>query len=200
MPGIFDLLARQIDGQTIKKMSAQIGASEDQTQRAIMGALPLLLGALQRNAGGGAGGAESLFNALSRDHDGGILDDVAGFLGAGESGAGDKILSHVLGSRRAHVETGLSRMSGLDAWSITKLLPTLAPLVMGALGREQRTRGLDASGLTELLNGERADVESRQPDAMGIFGKLLDSDGDGNVMDDVARLGTSLLGGFLNGR
>ncbi len=82
---------------------------------------------------------------------------------------------------------------------VTKLLPMLAPVVMGALGRQKRQRGLDAGGLASMLGAERSDMERANP-AAGMLGKLLDQDGDGSAVDDIARLGKGLLGGLFGGR
>ena len=41
-------------------------------------------------------GAESLHNALQKDHDGSILDNLGGFLNNAQSGPGAGILRHVL--------------------------------------------------------------------------------------------------------
>jgi hypothetical protein len=76
----------------------------------------------------------------------------------------------------------------------------LAPLVMGALGRQRRQQGLDVSGLTGLLGNERREIERRQPAAGGILSSLLDTDSDGDVdMGDLAKHGAGLLGKFLKG-
>lgn len=104
---------------------------------------------------------------------------------------------HILGGKQNSVESGLSQVSGLDSQSITKLLSILAPIVMGMLGRAQRQQGLDAGGLSEMLTGERKRAQSRNPDVGGILGNLLDTNNDGQVIDDVVKLGTSLLGGLL---
>jgi hypothetical protein len=98
------------------------------------------------------------------------------------------------------VESGLSQVSGLDSGTIAKLLPILAPIVMGMLGRVQRQRGFDAGGLSEMLTGERKRAQSRNPDLGGLLGNLLDTDNDGEVVDDVVKMGTSLLGGLLGSK
>ena len=196
MSELLEMLAQAMGGPTLGTISRQIGADEDSTAKAVSAALPILVGAMDRNSDK-PGGAESLFNALGRDHDGSILDDIGGFLGGAQSGPGDAILGHVLGGKRKSVESGLSRMSGLDLGSIAKLLPILAPIVMGMLGRTQRQKGFDAGGLSEFLTGERKRAASRNPAAVDILGDLLDTDNDGQVVDDVVKLGTSLLGGLL---
>jgi hypothetical protein len=196
MSDMLEMLAQTLGGNTVGQISNQIGADEGSTAKAISAALPILQGAMDRNTDQ-PGGAESLFNALNRDHDGSILDNIGGLLGGAQSGPGDAILGHILGGKRKSVESGLSQMSGLDSDSIAKLLPILAPIVMGMLGRRQRQQGFDAGGLSGFLTGERKRAQSRNPGAADILGDLLDTDNDGQVIDDVVKLGTSLLGGLL---
>jgi len=76
-----------------------------------------------------------------------------------------------------------------------QLLAMLAPLVMGALGRAQQERGLDAGGLTNLLVGEQEQLKQSAPGVMGALGRFLDRDGDGSVLDDVGGLLGKTFGG-----
>jgi hypothetical protein len=192
MSSLFETLAEQLGGDTTKEISRQLGTDDQATSQAISSALPLLFGAL---AGGAAKpqGAQALGAALAKDHDGGILDNITAFLGNAQAGPGDGILRHVLGDKRQAVETQLGQQTGLNTAAIGKLLPMLAPLVMGALGRAQRQQNLDTSKLTDLLSGERKQAERASPGSMGIVGQLLDADGDGQIIDDIAKLGKGLF-------
>ncbi len=224
-------------------MSSQIGADPESTQKALSAALPMLVGRLARNAQSPEG-AQSLANALDRDHDGSLLDGLAGLLGGGSSSGGglsdllggggldallggggssggggglgdllggllgggapaskttdgDGILSHILGNKRGAVEQGVARSSGLDAGAVSKLLPMLAPLVMGALGRAKQQQNLDAGGLASMLNQERTRVERQTPGMKeGGLLSMLDMDDDGDISDDVANIG-GMLGQFF---
>lgn len=81
-------LLGQLGPDTIARMSAQLGASPQQTQSAIQAALPLMLGALQRNAATPQG-AKALHGALQRDHQGVDLGGLlGGLLGGGGGGFG----------------------------------------------------------------------------------------------------------------
>lgn len=194
------MLSQALSGGTVSQIARQIGADERQTGTAITAALPILLGALDRNTDQ-PGGADALFGALSRDHDGSLLNNIGGLLGGALSGskttAGDAILGHVLGGKKRSVEQGLSRASGMDLATIAKLLPILAPIVMGVLGKLSRQQNLDAQGVSGYLTGERERAQQAQPDAMAVLGKLLDSNNDGDVIDDVVKLGGGLLGNFF---
>lgn len=195
---ILEMLMESLSGEPTRQISRQVGGNEESVQKALGGALPVLLAALNRNAGS-AGGAESLLDALGR-HDGGVLDDVGGFVSQGTTGEGDGILRHALGERRGTVEAGIGRMSGLESGTVSQILAMVAPLVMGALGRQQRQQGLDTSGLAGLLGQENQAVGRRAPEAMGLVGSLLDADGDGQVADDVMEIGGKLLGDLFGNK
>ncbi len=104
-------------------------------------AVPLILAALARNASQPQG-AESLHQAISKDHDGSILDNLQGYLGNPQSANGAGILGHVFGSQQPTLENNLAQATGMDQSSAGGVLETLAPIVMGALGKEQQEKGL----------------------------------------------------------
>lgn len=195
---ILDMLSGQLGGSALEMIGQQIGAERSQVERAMPAALGSLMTGLARNAQN-PDGASALAAALSRDHDGSILDNLSGALAAPDQRAGAGILGHVFGNRQDAVQSAVGATAGLDAGSMGKLLAMLAPLVMGALGQKQRQGGLDPSDLGGLLRHERRAVERQAPD-LGILGGLLDADGDGDIKDDVARIGGSLLKSFLGKR
>jgi hypothetical protein len=181
---LLETLQQRLGGQAVEQISRKIGSDPGTTGNAIDAALPLLLAAVARNASNGAQ-AQSLNTAVAQDHDGSVLDDVSGYLNRAETGPGAGILRHVLGGNQPTVERGLSQTTGLDAGKAGQLLMMLAPLVMGALGRAKQERSLDAGGLSNLLAGERENLNQSAPGVMGMLGRFLDRDGDGSVIDDV---------------
>ncbi|MEL6675916.1 MAG: DUF937 domain-containing protein [Bacteroidota bacterium] len=189
---LLDSLTQQITGSALSGLAGQLGADEGTTQSAITAALPMIVGALAKNASTNDGAA-SLTNALSKDHDGSILDNLGGFLSSTDNGSGAGILGHIFGGNRGMVEAGLSQMSGLGQGQAGNLLENLAPLVMGMLGKTKSQQGLDASGIAGLLLGERNNAQQTSGAAMSMISGLLDRDGDGSVIDDIG----GLLGKFL---
>ena len=81
--------------------------------------------------------------------------------------------------------------------SVTKIIAMVAPLVMGALGRSKQQQGLDAGGLASMLGQEREVARQRSPEAVDMLTRFLDADDDGSAMDDVAAMGTKLLGSLF---
>lgn len=196
MTDILSTLMGQLGPSAVQQISQQLGAPPGATQSAIQAALPTLLTALANNAQTPQG-AQALGSALQRDHDGSVLNDLGGFLsGPTAATAGAAILGHVLGQRQAPVAKSLGGATGLDASQSTQLLAMLAPLVMGALGQHQRQQGLDAGGLARALAGARPQAAQQSP-AMGMLNQLLDADGDGSALDEIAEKGLGMLSGFL---
>ena len=87
MPNLTDELRKKLDPETIRSLSQQIGANEDQTRQAVGALVPMLIGGMSQNARGSDEGARALDGALERDHDGSLLDSLSSMLG-GSSGAG----------------------------------------------------------------------------------------------------------------
>jgi len=211
MTGLMDMLGAALGGNTQQQLAQQIGADPQQTGNAIQAALPMLLSGLTQNASQ-PGGAEALHGALQRDHDGSLLDSLGGLLGGASGGLlagvtggilggannqpsdGAGILGHVLGDRQEAAHQAVAQSSGLNAGQVAALMTTLAPIVMGALGKIQRTHGLDAGGLASMLQGEHAQASAAQPGLMGLASQLLDRNRDGNAMDDVMKGLGGLLG------
>ncbi|MCB9077166.1 MAG: DUF937 domain-containing protein [Anaerolineaceae bacterium] len=196
MDSLLNSLAGQIDDRTIQQLSAQIGADQHTTQQAVSAALPMLLGALERNTASSQGAA-SLTNALQRDHNGDILNNLSAALADPATlQDGIAILSHVLGPKQNNVENGISSFSGLNQNSTGQLLALLAPVVLGSLGQMQQQHNLNADGVAGVLQNQRPETES----ILGGFAQLLDMDHDGDITDDIITIGSRLLSSWLNKR
>ncbi len=197
MSSLFEALSQQLGGDTLRQMAGQLGTDERTAGAAMSAALPLLLGALGRNSASPEG-ASALFNAVSKDHDGSILDDLAGHLRDPQAGPGDGILRHVLGGKRNAVEAGVSKATGMPSESVGRMLVMLAPVVMGALGKAQRQQGMNARGLAGLLGQEHKALGRTAGPQMGALSRLLDADGDGDLdLGDLASHGAGLLSGLF---
>lgn len=193
MSEIIDVLTKQFGGQILDSISQQSGVDKSQAGSILSSALPVLIGAMARNSSNQQG-AESLHKALQKDHDGSILDDIGGFLSNSQSGPGAGILKHVLGARRGNVENALSKQTGVDSGAIGNILEMAAPILMGMLGKQQRQSNLDAGGLSSILKSGMDQMNRQAPASEGLLGQLLDQDGDGDIKDDVARIGFGMLG------
>ena len=206
MDGLLDLLNSPEGRQIVNGVAGQTGQSEDNTASVLSMAMPLLLGAMKKNVSTPSG-ADGLMNALSSKHDGSILDDLGGLFSGGvdqsvmDDGAG--ILGHVFGNKQTNVEQALSQKSGIDAGSIASILKIAAPLVMGYLGKQtSQNQVSDAAGMSSLLGGLLGGQPAQN---QSLITTLLDADGDGSILDDVAGMvmdggkKKGGLGGLLGG-
>ena len=209
MASILDLIQGDMGQQIAQGMSSETNQSEEKTSQVISMALPILMGAMKRNAAT-PDGAAGLLGALNNKHDGSILNDLGGLFSGGvneevrQDGAG--ILGHVLGGSQNNVANALSQRSGMDSGSVMRILQTIAPIVLGFLGKQQRSRNVQSqSGMEGLLGGLMGGGRKQQRKQQSLIEGLLDGDNDGSVLDDVAGMVISGgkkkggLGGLLGG-
>lgn len=217
---LMDDLLGQLQGEPMGRIASQLGTDAGTARQAVGAALPMLVGALGRNAQQ-PGGADALLGALQRDHAGQGAVDLGGLMGAlaggGAAGGGlgdllgsllgggapasrqmdaGGILGHVFGDAQPRAEAGLGQATGLSGGQAGSLLKMLAPMVMAALAGRVSAGGLDAGGLGGMLGQEHARVQSQGGLGGGLLGAVLDQDGDGKVdLGDLVKLGGSLFGG-----
>lgn len=207
MSGILDLLNSDLGKTLINGVSSQTNQPESKTQDVLTMALPVLMQAMKRNASSQEG-AEGLMNALSSKHDGSILDNLSGLFNGGVDSnvidEGSKILGHVLGNKQPQVEQALGAKAGMDSNSVAQILKVAAPILMGFLGKQTKESNVsNASGIESLLGGLLQNNNPQQEQS--FLESILDADGDGSVVDDVAGMvlggdkNKSGLGGLLGG-
>lgn len=191
MASINEGLLSQLQGAPMERIGQQLGLDAGQTSQAVQAALPLLIGALGRNAQQPQG-AQSLFGALQKDHAGLDLGSVLGSV-LGGGGQGGSILGHVFGQRREVASEGLGQVTGLPADKANMLLKVLAPLVLAYLAKRMFDKRADARAadqaapapspqvLSETLGREEQDIAQSSSPAGGLLGAIFDRNRDGNV-------------------
>jgi len=116
------------------------------------------------------------------------LDDIAGlFSQKAQDEQADPRLGGLLGESGMQASNMLQNKFNLDGGTAMKIIPMLAPLFLGFLSKKRDSDGLGSSGIASLL----------------------DQDGDGSILDDIAgiflqntgRAGAknNVLGGLLGG-
>lgn len=157
-------------GGTTNALSSLVGLNQDQTQRATSAAIPTLLAGLTHVASTPRG-AEQLSDVISRQ-DPGMLDNLPNTLsgqGVHLAEHGQGILSSLMGSvNSSMLGSTLARFTGVGEGAISKLLGVCAPLVLGILGKQQRSTGMGgASGLMNLLSGQKDNIHAAMPTGLG---------------------------------
>jgi hypothetical protein len=199
MASMIENIMRQLsDSGGLDQIGTQLGTDRKTAGIAAGAAAATLLAALARNAKR-PDGANALNNALERDHDGSLLDNLGGALGGvGATAAAAGILGHVLGNRRSAVEQSLGRSTGLNSKSMGTLLMILAPIVLAQLGKARRQQNLGASDLPRVLGDEQDAMWKDQPQTTSSLSSLLDADGDGDVdLSDLSKGASGLMSKIL---
>ncbi|MFK7904695.1 MAG: DUF937 domain-containing protein [Chitinophagales bacterium] len=194
-----DYLTEKFGGEVIGTIASFLGIDRDKALLALSQLLPIITKALANNASSAEGSA-ALFNAVEKDHDGSILGSLSTFITNYMTGKGSGILRHVLGNQTPEVAKFVGQTSGLNMAEVVSLMQIAAPMIMGMLGKQQKEQNLQQDDLSDLLRTSVTEVQKTDPKNMGLIGKLLDSDGDGNVWDDVAGMGMSFLKNWMSGR
>jgi hypothetical protein len=193
-------LATQLQGAPARRLADQLGIEPAQASTAIGTALPLLLGALGRNASQPQG-AQALLGALQKDHAGLDVGSVLGsVLGGGGASNVEGLLGHIFGGDRQRAQAGVAQATGLQQGQASQLLKILAPIVMAYLARRMfpqsgGTQHATPEALGQVLGQEHAQLR-QQGGAGGLLDAVLDQDGDGQLgIGDLMKLGGGLLGG-----
>ena len=203
---LMQILQEQMSGDVLDKIGGEIGADRQQTAAAANGVAASIFSGLAKNAAN-EGGLSSLASALDRDHDGSILDDLTEMIGgmAGSSDTSNRalngagILNHVLGGEKEHVAQKVSQSSGLSMDKIMKLMPIIAPIIMGILGKQRREGGMDLGSMASILMGsaQNAGQQSGMGDLVGsILGEVL-SGGSTQQRGGSGGIFGKILGGLL---
>lgn len=170
----------------IADIAQQLGVSDDVASQAVSEASSVLLAGLMKNASTPEG-AEALQNALEKH---------AGFQGVQstadiDTDDGSKILNHIFGDKTDQVALALSKEPTTAGIDFAKLLPSLAPIIMGILGASH-SQG-SGGGIGDILGGFLGN------DKGGGIGSVLGSIlGGGGQKSSSGGLG-DVLGGILGG-
>jgi hypothetical protein len=184
MNPLIGMLASQLGGPVVQQISQQIGADQGPTKSAVGMALPMLLSAMGNNAATPDGA--NAINQAAQAQDGSILDNLMGFVGnAGAAGMGSALLGQVLGGSGGQndIANNISQQTGIDNGAVSQILGILTPIVIAAIGKFSQQGGIDPSSIVQSLAGGDGGN-----DMIGMATKMLDADGDGNIVEDLGNI------------
>ena len=182
---LVSLVMQHLSPDLIGKLGANFGLDRNNAQQAVGATIPALLASFAGIASTPTG-AERLAGAAAQTEPG-ILDMLGRTIGGTgqqsltESGTG--LMSSLLGSGMANqLVNAIGSFTGLGAGTARSLIGTLAPIVMAVLSRQQRSSGLDASGLARMLGEQKDQIAAALPPGLaeglgsaGVLGAARDS-------------------------
>ena len=197
---LIELITGNAGNQVASQAENKFGISKNQIIALLAVAAPLVISYLRKKSQEDPNEAEALNNALDKDHDGSILDNPAQVESRLQEGG--SILDHIFGGQKGQVENQLSQNTGISMDKIGPVLAMLAPLIMGYIGKEKQSNGVNSGGgLGDLLGGilggaqNQAQAEPSNP-LNDILGSVLgggSQQSSGNPLNDI--LGSVLGGG-----
>jgi hypothetical protein len=172
MANFIDEFMKTYGSEVTQHMSSTYGVDQRTVQKLIPQLAPLILGGLKRQKDD-QGGDARVDHILNKYGDQSVLGNIKDLISSkANDPTADANLGGLLGSEGGvQAAQVLGNSLGINASTIAKMIPALAPLILGALSKKRDTGN---SGI-------------------GGIGSLLDADGDGSIIDDVA--GFILKGG-----
>lgn len=171
-----DLVTGGVGSKAIETISKITGVSESKAKWIVAAAVPLMIAALNYNAKN-KGQTENINNAIDQHSNSGILDKIGNLFGQegdNQTGSedGNKIVNHMFGQNTEVVAQNIADKAGLSSSQVTGVLATLAPIVMGYLGRQKQASS--GGGIGDLI-GSMVGGGSQQNTEPGVLSGILGS-------------------------
>ena len=174
---LMDLVKTAISSSGVAdQIGSAVGLEKSKTNSAIEAAIPVLLGGLMKKASTPSGASELSNIFKKQDAEPSILDNLGSLVSGGASskllGMGSSLLPMLLGSSQASIVSVLMKLLGIGDKGVLGLLGSLAPIVMGVVGKQAKSAGgFDPGVLTNLLGGQNNFLSSALPNELkGVMG------------------------------
>lgn len=188
MAGFVDEFLKSYGPEVTRELSGNFNVDQGTVQKLIPQLAPLIIAGLKKQKDT-RGGDERVDHILNKYGDASALDNIKDLISnKARAQDVDPNLGGLLGDAGGiQAAQALASKMNIDASTIMKMIPALSPLILGALTKKRDTGGRGISGV----------------------GALLDADGDGSILDDVAgflmkggasrRQSKNILGSLLGG-
>ncbi len=197
---LLSMLAQAQGGNAIGNLGKQFGLEGPMAEMAVKALLPAISSGMKRNVAKPEG-MSALLGALQKGNHQQYIDDPAQLARTEARTEGNAILGHILGSKQIsrEVATKAAKQTGISDSVLKQMLPMLATMAMGSLGKQTAQ-----PGMMDMITGAMGGGSSSGGGLLGSFvgsllgggrkaaanplAAMLDADDDGSVMDDVFAL------------
>jgi Bacterial protein of unknown function (DUF937) len=179
---LVSVVAQVISTAVAARIASAFGLNEGQVRKVVAAAVPAILGALISLVSKPQGQAK--LSQVVAQQEPGVLSSLASVIGgSGQKAlidAGSSALTSLLGAKIVNaLASAIGGYADIDESNSKNLIGLLGPVVLGVLGQEQRSRGLDAPGLAKLLTDQKNTVHTALPSG---FSKYLS---DAGILESV---------------
>jgi hypothetical protein len=173
----------------VAKIARTLGIDPDVAQKAVTAAVPAILASFAGLAAKPAG-AQRLSDTLEQQRPD-MLSQLTSAIGGSDqkaiADAGSGLLSTLLGSSGLNgLVSAMSGFAGVNQGASKSMLGLIGPMVLGALGQQQRSGGLDASGVANLLSSQKDQIAAAMPPGLA---NMLGARGMLDALDSSVRRG-----------
>ena len=164
MPSFVEEFMGSLGPEVTNQLSTNLGIKKNTANQLLPQVIPMILSGLkkQKDEHGGEARVDHILNKYGSSS---VLDNISGlFSQKVQDDNPDPRLGGLLGESGVQASNMISQKFGLNSSTAMKLIPMLAPVVLGALSKKRDQGRTGSSGIAELL----------------------DQDGDGSILDDVA--------------
>ncbi len=177
MASFIDEFVSNFGSNMTKDLSKTTGVDQGILGEIIPKVAPMILGGLKKQKDE-RGGSDRVDHILNKYGNAGVLDDLQGlFSQKSKESRPDPNLGGLLGNSGTQAVQQMTEKYGISTDIAAKLIPMIAPVVLGALSKKRDQEKAGSSGIASLL----------------------DQDGDGSILDDVAGFLTGSGGGKKGG-
>jgi hypothetical protein len=164
MPNFIEELMESLGPDVSQNLSSTFGLDPNTASQILPQVAPMILGGLKRQMEQ-RGGAPRVDHILNKYGSADVLADIGGLFGLhAQNQNPDPRLGGLLGESGLQAANMLSQQFNLDKNMAMKIIPMLAPIILGFLTQRRDAGGMGSRGVADLI----------------------DQNGDGNILDDVA--------------
>jgi hypothetical protein len=185
-----DLMKQLTSGDTLSLIGKKAGADDKSVKSTLEMGLPMLLGAMNKNASK-PDGLSAIMKAMSQAGSTDPMKNITGLLGASDSVPGSDMLSSLLGSSTQPISQAISTSSGLSSGIVGKILAMALPLLMSSLSKNLG-KNIAPGDLSKLLGEQSKMALSASPNAAGAMQDLFASEkSSGGLLERIKKLFSS---------
>lgn len=164
MPNFLEEFMGSLGPEVTKKLGSSLNIDQSTVQKIIPLVAPMILSGLkkQKDNFGGEQRVDHILNKYGSPDVLSNLDQL--FSNKMNDPKADPKLGGLLGDAGTQAANLISKNFNLDSNTVMKMIPMLAPVILGFLTKKRDTQGAGSSGIAALL----------------------DQNGDGSILDDIA--------------
>jgi len=187
---LLELAKSYLSDDVVDQVSTMLGEDHHNTQTAINGALPVVLGGLiQKSVEAGGPGAimDMVGQVMSPNRaagevitpNGGVFSQLGSMFDGSSTqmnsflSMGSGLITSLFGEKASAIAGALSAHSGIKQTSASSLLGLAAPVLLGVLGKRMAANDDGLPGLAALLSSQAGNVQTAMPSGLGsVLGPL----------------------------